>query len=805
MKKHICIHGHFYQPPRENPWLEEIELQESAYPYHDWNERITAECYAPNTVSRILDTENRITGIINTYAKISFDFGPTLLSWMERQKPEVYQAILDADRQSMENFSGHGSAIAQAFNHMIMPLANKKDKYTQVIWGIKDFEKRFNRQPEGMWLPETAVDTETLEVLASLGIKFTILSQRQAKRVMKIDGAEDWVDVTGEKVDCKRNYLCPLPLGQSINIFFYNGQISQEVSFGKLLNNGRVFAERLLSAFNDGNNHSQLVHIATDGETFGHHHRFGEMALSYCLHSIESGDTAKITNYGEYLDKHAPTHLVEIVEDSSWSCIHGVGRWGNDCGCNTGMNPGWTQSWRKPLREAMDWLRDKIIPVYTTEALKYFQDPWVVRDEYIDVILDRSRKKIEVFLKKHAVKELSKSEMIRALKLLEMQRNAMLMYTSCGWFFDDISGIETIQIMQYALMTIQYMEDLQGVSPNHEYLKILEEAKSNKSNDILENYKMFVEPARSDLLRVGTHYCISSLFEEYSEDTKIFCYTAKSEKYTRKDAGKLRLATGKAKITSDITLEDKIIYFAVLYLGNHNISGGAREFAGENEFSIMRSEMDEAFDKGITEALRSMDKHFKGKICSIWHLFKDEQRKILDQLFRLTYDEVATSYRQVYEKNLAIMNTFHDLQIKLPMLFLVATEYILNTDIKQVFQEVTVDIDKLSKLIDEAIKWNIKIDTTTLTYVASIWLSSTMDNFRQHTEDLQLFENIDNTLEVLKPLSLSLDLWKVQNNYFAIWKDFYSTMKEKEERGNNFAKSWVDSFLKLGHYLNIKI
>ncbi|MHC4267733.1 MAG: DUF3536 domain-containing protein [Planctomycetota bacterium] len=805
MNKYICVHGHFYQPPRENPWLEEIEHQDSAYPYHDWNERITAECYAPNTASRILDAENRIIGITNTYAKISFDFGPTLLSWLERQRPEVYQAILDADRQSMENFSGHGSAIAQAFNHMIMPLANKKDKYSQAIWGIKDFEKRFKRHPEGMWLPETAVDTETLEVLASLGIKFTILSQRQAKRVMKIDGTEDWIDVTGEKVDCTMNYLCRLPSGQSINIFYYNGQISQAVSFEGLLDNGGAFAERLLSTFDNENNHSQLVHIATDGETFGHHHRFGEMALSYCLHFVESGNTAKITNYGEYLDNHAPTHLVEIVENSSWSCIHGVGRWSDDCGCNTGINPRWTQTWRKPLREAMDWLRDKVIPVFSTEASEYFQDPWYVRDEYIDVVLDRKRRNVEAFLKKHAVKKLSKSEMIRALKLLEMQRNAMLMYTSCGWFFDDISGIETIQLMQYALITIQYMEDLQGVSLNHEYLKILGKAKSNKSNNTLEIYKMFVEPARSDLLRVGTHYCISSVFEEYPEDTKIFCYTTKSEKYTRKDAGKLRLATGKAKITSDITLEDKTICFAVLYLGNHNISGGAKDFSGENDFSIMQKEMDEAFDKGITEAIRSMDKHFEGNIYSIWHLFKDEQRKILDQLFGLTYDEITTSYRHIYENNFAIMNTFHDLHIKLPMPFLVATEYILNADIKQLLQEGTVDFDKLSKLIDEAIKWNIKIDTTTLTYVASTWLSSTMDKIRQHTEDLQFFENIDKTLEVLSPLSLSLDLWKAQNNYFAIWRGFYSTMKEKEGKGDSFAKSWIESFLELGHYLNAKI
>ena len=306
MSRYICIHGHFYQPPRENPWLEEIEYQESAYPYHDWNERVAAECYAPNTASRILDSENKIIGITSTYTKINFDFGPTLLSWMERQKPDVYQAILDADRLSMKNFSGHGSAIAQAFNHMILPLANRNDKYTQVIWGIKDFQKRFNRHPEGMWLPETAVDIETLEVLADLGIQYTILSQRQAKRVKKIGDTENWVDATEEKIDPAMTYLCRLPSGKSINLFFYNGQIAQEVSFGKLLNNGEAFAKRLVSAFSGGDDRPRIVHIATDGETFGHHHRFGDMALSYCLHYIESNNLAKITNYGEYLEKHPP-------------------------------------------------------------------------------------------------------------------------------------------------------------------------------------------------------------------------------------------------------------------------------------------------------------------------------------------------------------------------------------------------------------------------------------------------------------------------------------------------------------------
>jgi alpha-amylase/alpha-mannosidase (GH57 family) len=656
-----------------------------------------------------------------------------------------------------------------------------------------------------MWLPETAVDLETLEVLVSLGIKFTVIAQRQAERVKRTGETESWVDATEEKIDSTMSYLCYLPSGQSINIFFYNGQIAQEVSFGGLLSDGEGFAKKLLSAFNDVNDHPQIVHIATDGETFGHHHRFGDMALSYCLHYIESDNRAKITNYGEYLDKHPPTHTVEIVENSSWSCVHGVERWRDNCGCNSGSNPGWDQAWRKPLREAMDWLRDRIIPVFRSEASKYFEDPWNVRDEYIEVMLNRTSKNIETFLRKRAVKKLSRSEMARALKLLEMQRNAMLMYTSCGWFFDDISGIETIQIMQYALKTIQYAEDLQGLSLNPEYLKFLKDAQSNTSESTMEIYRMFVETARSDLLRVGTHYCISSVFEEYPEDTKIFCYTAKSEKYNRIEAGKLRLVTGKTVITSDITLEEKTICFAVLYLGDHNINGGAREFAGENEFSIMQDEIKEAFDKGITETIRCMDKHFKDNIYSIWHLFKDEQRKILDQLSGLTYDEIATSYRQIYKNNYAIMNTFHGLHIKLPRPFFVATEYILNEDMKQLFKDSSLDVDSLGKLINEAEKWNIKIDTTTLSYVVSLWLNTIMDKIYKQSEDLQLFEMIDKTLEIVKPLSLSLDLWRAQNNYFSLWNNAYSSMKDKAEKGDSFAGNWVENFIKLGYYLNVKV
>ena len=297
MDRYICIHGHFYQPPRENPWLEAIELQDSAYPYHDWNERITAECYAPNAVSRILDAENRITRLVNNYAKISFNFGPTLLGWLAATAPEVYQAVLAADRQSRETFSGHGSAIAQPYNHVILPLANHRDRYTQIYWGIRDFEHHFGRAPEGMWLPETAVDLESLEILAELGMRFTILAPHQASRVRSI-GSRTWDSVAGGQIDPTRAYEQRLPSGRTLAIFFYDGPVSRAVAFEGLLSRGESFADRLNSAFSEERDWPQLVHIATDGESYGHHHRFGEMALSYALNCIEANQLARLTNYG---------------------------------------------------------------------------------------------------------------------------------------------------------------------------------------------------------------------------------------------------------------------------------------------------------------------------------------------------------------------------------------------------------------------------------------------------------------------------------------------------------------------------
>jgi alpha-amylase/alpha-mannosidase (GH57 family) len=808
MERYICIHGHFYQPPRENPWLEGVELQDSAYPYHDWNERITAECYGPNTAARILDSKKSVMEIINNYSRMSFNFGPTLLSWMENRRPEIYQAILEADRLSSERFSGHGSAMAQACSHMIMPLANRRDKYTQILWGIKDFEKRFGRFPEGMWLPETAVDTETLEIMAELGIKFTLLAPRQARRVRRMTRGARWHEVGEGRIDPTTAYLCMLPSKKKISLFFYDGPISQDIAFGGLLSSGEAFAQRLLSAFNDQRDWPQIVHIATDGETYGHHHRFGDMGLAYCLHLIESQNLATIINYSAYLEKHPPTHWVEIIDHSSWSCVHGVERWKENCGCYSGMHPGWSQAWRKPLREAMDWLRDTLAPLYEDHSRDLLKDPWKARDEYIDIILDRRPENGEAFFSRNAVKALSSEEKAKVLKLLEMQRNAMLMYTSCGWFFDEISGIETTQVLRYAARALQLAQELGNAAIEKGFLQSLEKAPSNirEFEHGGKIYEMFVKPAGVDLLRVGAHYAISSLFEEYPESIRIYCYQAQSEVCDKTEAGRIKLALGKTHLQSEITREEKTISFAVLHLGDHNLNGGVREFMGEEAFSTMRQEIKEAFDKGdIPDVIRLMDKHFGMNNYSLWHLFKDEQRKVLHQVLRPILEGIEVSFRKIFDESYAIMNFLQGLQMPIPRPLAVAAEYVINSDLKKAIENGEWNTEKMENSVKEAKKWSLEIDKETIGYVAAAWINASMERLSQQPGEMALLEKVEDILRLLNSLSIEADLWRAQNACFSIGKGLGREMKERMEKGDDAARPWVETFDQLCSHLRVSI
>ena len=608
MEKFICIHGHFYQPPRENAWLEEIELQESAAPYHDWNERIDSECYNPNANSRVLNDEGKIIDIVNNYSKISFNFGPTLLSWLEKYSPETYSGILKADKESMKNFGGHGSAMAQVYNHLIMPLCNRRDKETQVKWGIYDFEKRFKRKPEGMWLAETAVDYETLEVLAEHDIKFTVLAPRQAKAFRKI-GEENW----SQGVNSQFHYICNLPSGKKITLFFYDGDGSQAVAFKGLLKDGKELANNLINSFNIFSGDHPLVHIATDGESYGHHHRYGDMALAYCIRYIEENKLANLTNYGQFMNLFEAEYEIEIHENSSWSCVHGIERWRSNCGCNTG-GTSWNQEWRKPLRDTLNWLRDHLAEVYEREMKFFNKDVWGLRNKYINIILDRNIVNVEKFIKENAPENLDEEQTTKFIRLMEMQRQCLLMFTSCAWFFDEISGIETVQVLQYANRAIQLAERESDVHLEEEFIGRLSYIKSNIED--YDNgaviYKRFVEPSRLTLTSVGMHYAVASLFDEEPESLNILSYRCQSEYFERFEAGIQKMVIGSTKINSKITLSEKQFYFVAIYLGQHHIIGSGTDSITPEAFTSMSEKLKKAFSSSsLAQVLQLTTYSFK--------------------------------------------------------------------------------------------------------------------------------------------------------------------------------------------------
>ena len=806
--KNVCIHGHFYQPPRENPSLEYVELQESAYPYHDWNERVTAECYAPNAASRMMDEDGRIANITNNYSRISFDFGPTLLSWLEENAGEVYQSILEADRESSKTFSGHGSAMAQAYNHMIMPLANSRDKRSQVIWGLRDFEHRFRRTAEGMWLPETAVDVETLDLLAELGVKFTILAPRQASRVRRI-GGRSWKDVSGERIDPTRAYLVRLPSKRKIAVFFYDGPISKAVAFERLLDNGQQFAERMMSGFSDERDWPELVHIATDGERYGHHHHFGEMALSYALDHIQSNSLAKLTNYGEFLEQNPPTHEVEIFENSSWSCVHGIERWRSNCGCNSGGHSGWNQEWRAPLRRALDWLRDHVASRYEEKARTLLKDPWLARNNYIRVILDHSEDTVDSFLAEHATRQLQISEKITVLKLLELQRHAMLMYTSCGWFFDELSGIETVQVIQYAGRVVQLATELfGGLELEQSFLAKLAEAKSNitEHKNGARIYEKFVKPAMVDIPRLAAHYAIRSVFEDYGDRASIYSYVAERQEYRRADAGKMKLVTGRARFTSRITQESANFEFGVLHLGDHNVSGGVREYDDAEQFGKITESLHAAFGRADTpEVIGLLNQSFGNNIYSLKSLFRDDQRNILDIILKSNLSEAEATLLHQYEQEVPLMRFLADLHVEQPKLFRMLAEFALNSQLREALAKDSIIPERVQSLLDEAASMNVTLDTATLEFVVRRQTELQARAFWTNPKELTGLARLDAAVILARSMPFQVNLWQVQNMCAQRLNGTFSAMRAQAEQGNEEARSWVSHMSSLAENLDLRL
>jgi alpha-amylase/alpha-mannosidase (GH57 family) len=805
MDRYICIHCHFYQPPRENPWLEAIELQDSAYPFHDWNERITAECYAPNSASRILDPANRILQIVNNYRHISFNFGPTLLSWMEHNAPDVYEKVLEADHESRAQFSGHGSALAQPYNHMILPLATRRDKQTQVLWGIRDFQQRFGREPEGMWLPETAVDLETLEVLAELGIKYTVLAPHQARQVRKLRRTSVWRNVEGANIDPTQAYVCRLPSGRAISLFFYDGPISRAVAFEGLLSSGESFARRLLGGFNDSRKWPQLMHIATDGETYGHHHRHGDMALAYALHYIESNHLARITNYGEYLAKHPPKVEAEIIDNTSWSCAHGVERWRSSCGCNSGGRAGWTQLWRAPLRQALDWLRDDLTPRFEQKARELLKDPWAARDAYIRVVLDRSRESLWRFFEVHALRPLSDAETMTALKLLEMQRHLMLMYTSCGWFFDELSGIETVQVIFYAGRALQLAEMLFGDHTERSFLDRLALAQSNlpEHGDGESIYVRWIKPAIVNLLDVGAHYAISSMFHDYAPQDSIYCYDVERDDYHVDESGRARIATGRARIRSQITRDAAEISFGALHLGDHNLNAGVRYFQGEQPYREMRYAVAEPFSRAdLPSTLRAIDRHFPQGGFSIKSLFRDEQRRVLDRIMATVVSDAEASYRGMYEAHAPLLRFLNEVNMPLPRVLRMTAEFVLTSSLRRELAAEDFDLGRVQALLDSARRERVALDSEGLSYALRNRLGAMMEQLAGDPHSPEKLETMERTISLVRSLPFEVDLWKVQNIYYDLLQRVYP---EVSAAADEPSLAWTARFAALGELLGISV
>mgnify|MGYP001224296656 FL=1 len=799
-KKYVCIHGHFYQPPRENAWLETVEQQESARPFHDWNERINFECYAPNAAARILDKEHFIVKIRNNYNRISFNFGPTLFTWLEQSDSEAYDLILKADKRSQERYGGHGSALAQVHSHLILPLANYRDKVTQVYWGVRDFEHRFGRYPEGIWLAETAVNIETLEVLAAHGLQFTVLAPRQAKAVRK-SGATDWQPVSAESIDTRQPYWCKLPSGRRIALYFYHGAVAQEVAFNGLLNNGKNFANRLVSLF-DNTDEPQLAHIATDGESYGHHHRFGEMALAAALNHIEDNQLATLTNYGQFLELFPPEWEVQIHDNSSWSCVHGVERWRADCGCNSGGNPGWHQRWRKPLRETLDWLRDQLVPLFEKEAGRFLRDPWKARNDFIDVMLNRSDESVRNFLAKQVRRTLSPDEEVVVLRLLEMERYAVLMYTSCGWFFDEISGLETNQILQYALRAMDYAREVTGTDLHAEFMRRLSKAPSNKFADGAASYRQNVLPSRVNLERVATHFAVASLFEDDPAKLDLFNYTVAVEVFERIEAGTPRLAIGRLNIRSRLTHAEKTFCFAVLYLGQQHIIGNISGQMNRSTFDSMHQRTAVAFRAAnLGEVIGILQEYFGPDKFTLTSLFTDEKIKIIRSITAQSLLLAEANFRNVFNDNYQLMTGLEEAGLPLPDAWRNIATYVLNDDLLHFFQNGHVtETRTLHRIAGDIKRWSFKFaDEEAVRHAAGKRIYREIVKIQMEKSSLSRVLWLNEVLDIIQQMDIKPDIWRSQNVFYLLTKGY------RKGQWDFLNDEWKAAFERLATLLKVRL
>jgi alpha-amylase/alpha-mannosidase (GH57 family) len=765
----VAIHGHFYQPPRENPWLDTVEAQDSAAPAHDWNERITDECYAPNTAARRLSADNRIMGIVNNFAKISFNVGPTLMAWLARHRANVHQSIVEADRAS-RRARGHGNAIAQVYNHMIMPLASRRDKVTQVRWGAADFRSRFGRVPDGMWLPETAVDSETLAVLADAGLRFTILAPHQAARIRPLAGG-DWIDV-GQGIDPSRAYRWKSPSGQTLALFFYDGPVSRAIAFENVLQSGEGLATRILGAFHPERPWRQLVHCATDGESYGHHRRFGEMALAAAVEHLERTQAAVLTNYAAFLARNPPDHEVEIRESTSWSCVHGVERWRRDCGCP--VDPATRQPWRAPLREGLDWLAAEIDAFYEARTSGLLKDPWEARDAYIDVIVHRQPDVLESFFRVQAVATLDGEGRVEARRLLEMERQRLLMFTSCGWFFDDIAGLEPVQDLRYAAMAMQYLRELGGPDLEPAFVDRLRAAASNdpEEGSGADVYRRRVRAAAADVRRLTAHYAINGLFETPPREARVYAYQVTRLDETGAAYGDTALQVGRVRVSSELTGQVDHAVYAVAHFGGHDITCGVQLSDDPAAYIALHRDLLDRYERrNLPELVRGFDAAFGRHTFGVTDLFLEERRRVLSAVLGKLIARHESTVHQVWDETHALLDYLKAADVPIPETLAVVARRVLEQDALAALTEASDDgaiPPRVFELMAHARKLQLTLNLGAARPLIRHAVERALDRVGQAPSEATVAKATA-LVEGAQRLGSGFGHWAAQNRFFALW------------------------------------
>ena len=794
---YVVIHGHFYQPPRENPWIEQIEVETSAHPYHDWNARINAECYSPNAAARIYDGQRRILDISNNYEHISFNFGPTLISWLAAMAPETYEKILEADRRSL-TVLGHGNAIAQAYSHAILPLCRERDRETQIVWGLKDFERRFQRPAAALWLPETAVDYPTLAALVDHGMKFVILSPYQAKRVRPLTGG-DWIVVTGQSLDSTQPYRCFLPLAPGktgkrryIDVFFYNGNVAADLSFGDLLSDSYRFAGRLAEGFSPGRPRLQLLHVATDGENYGHHKKFGDLALAHALSQVLPQKGFQLTNYGAFLEMSPPAREVELYlgpegEGSSWSCAHGVGRWQENCGCSTGGQPGWNQRWRTPLRKALDFLNEPLARIFETEGQKYLQDPWAARNAYIQVLLDRSPKVLKEFFSQQGAPGLKESDWVAALKLLEMQRHTLLMFASCGWFFADISGLESLQVIKYAARALQLGQEFTDEHLEEPFLRILERAVSNvpEEGNGRTIYFRRIKPVVVDYPKVANQWVISWLKDRQRLcPSSVYHYRAEPQDLEDGTQGTLLFAAGRLRLTSGVTLETRDLAFFTAFMGSYLYRTQVKANPAPKDYQTLKSEFFHVLEKAPEDLIPLMARRLGETYYSYHDIFREEKLRLFQDLMQDNQEEALTLISHNFEDARSLLKAMAAEGLPLPRLYRALGEITLNRRLVELLRKLEPEPARVAtsedilELVQEAASLGLKLESGEGARILGRIL-------QQHLQDLAADFRTKNAahlrqfLNLVSRMPINLDLSEAQNAMFNLMKEHFSEVAAK--------------------------